>query len=389
MANLRSVAITASTMTVHQNGKQRQRNSKTITKSGRFTPFKRLCFWLVIGNVFLCILYLRRASWRIQSQTEGWADFSQYYQKTFRRQPPKGLESWLKFAQQQKCGTRGHHYEALDQDLKFFRGQIQLSGRPLDLEQVIPMGKKITNFYIAFSLDNHKLTVEEYHGKGWGFEWDSSQWQYTKTLLMANLEPIRKHKPPIRTRFVINLHDRAQNASVHATYPVFSYCKDDYYTNDKPIPHVMFNHSNSVDIDSAIHEGPYPQEIVTSRDLLIPARSSLQPERLDMWFWPFYSRGPRFHSRRDIIVWRGATTGVWGTGPRFHLMGKFGGTDIHPLGNDSGVLADFAFTRNIQQPAKAESTKIRHRFTLHMFYWQMQRIKYILDVDGNGKHLMG
>jgi hypothetical protein len=69
-------------------------------------------------------------------------------------------------------------------------------------------------------------------------------------------------------------------------------------------------------------------------------------------------------------------------------MGKFGGTDIHPLGN-SGVLADLAFTRNVQQPANAESAKNEYRFTSHMYYRQQQQMKYILDVDGNGKHSIG
>jgi hypothetical protein len=243
-----TISITASTMTVPQNGKQRQSNSKTRTKSGRFKAFKRLCFWLVIGNVFLCILYNRLSSWRIQSPTEDWADFSHYYQKTFQRQPPKGLERWLKFAQQQKCGTRGYHYEALDQDLKFFRGQIQLSGRPLDLEQVIPMGKKRTDLYIAFSLENHTLTVEDCSFNAWTPEHSKS----VKRLIMANLEPIRKHKPPIKTKFIINLHDGGLDGSAHASYPVFSSCKPDYYTDDKPMPPGMFNHSRSVDIRSAI-----------------------------------------------------------------------------------------------------------------------------------------
>jgi hypothetical protein len=356
----------------------------------RTCPFRwKFCFWLVFASgclYLLCILHILcqdPSSWLL-SDSEDWIDFAQDYHKKFRRQPPKGLDAWMKYANRQQCQTRGPHYDALDIDMEFFRQQIQLTnkGLPLDLDQVIPLGKQLTNFFLAFSLENHKLTIVDYQAD-WTVVGQTVHSAYTKLLFRRLFEPIRQHTPPIKTKFIINLNDKPQVESVHATYPVLSFCKEDYYTDNKPIPPDILNNTHPTLIDDRAKH-PKPAGFLASPDLLIPARSSLTMDQLGLWFWPFYSHGSPFHSRKNVIQWRGSTTGDWGTGPRFRLVRQFGGTGVHPLG-DSGVVADFAFTNSVQKPKGAEANENIYRFTKYMKYKEMQDMKYIVDVDGNGK----
>ena len=334
--------------------------------------------------VFL-LIFCRDRSTRMR-KPEDWTDFEQHYQKKFHRQPPRGLDSWMEYAQQHQCLTHGRHYEALDYDMEFFRRQIQLNnkGRPLELDQVIPLGKQVTDHFLAFSLENHKLTLEDYHGGRTGFN-EIVNWIYTVHLFRSLFEPVRRHKPPIKTKFIINLYDEPHPANVNATYPVFSFCKEHYHTDNKPIPPDIVNKSHSVHHSdtSVIQDGPKPAGFLATPDILIPARSSLTMDQLGLWFWPFYNRGPPFRARQNVLQWRGSTTGHWITGPRFHLVKQFGGTGVHRIG-DTVVAADIAFSAEVQKPHEAKSIKDAYRFAAFMKYHEMQHMKYVVDVDGNG-----
>ncbi|CAB9531064.1 KDEL motif-containing protein 1 [Seminavis robusta] len=356
-----------------------------------FSILKVSFLCIVVANFFIFLQTAPSFTTWIQQEAlqEEWYEFVKDYRQTFRRSPPEGMSRWFEYAQRHECDTRGVNYQALNVDLEFFRQQNLDQGHKLDMDQVIEKGKQITDFFMAFSLEHHKLTIVEYHGKGWGFDWKPIQWKYTEHLMRGLLEPLRQHTPPLTLQFIVNMHDKARDASVNATYPVLSFCKQDYYTNDKKIP----NHNNQTTagkshlFNATYNEGPHPNEhpFLASRDLLIPARSSLVFHRHDFWFWPMYSHGLNFADRDNVINWRGSTTGEWGTGPRFQMMRQYGGTRVHPL-TDNGVSVDFAFASQIQTPDGEEGSLMQdgYRFANKMWYRELQQNKYILDVDGNG-----
>ncbi|CAB9527271.1 KDEL motif-containing protein 1 [Seminavis robusta] len=236
------------------------------------------------------------------------------------------------------------------------------------------------DFLIAFSLENHKLTITG-PGKGRGLAWD--QWKYTVHLMRRLLEPVRTHKPPLKLKFIVNLHDRARDSSVNATVRVFSACKEDYYTNEKPIPNNEAP-SRHYPFNATYIRGTNASKFKASRDLLFRAWFSLPDHLHKLWLWPFYSQGLNFVERDNVINWRGSTTGEWGTGVRFQMIEKIGGTDVHTL-TDNLVSVHFAFVRAVQGPdEEGSSAKERYRFANGMKYLELQRNKYILDVDGNG-----
>jgi len=215
---------------------------------------------------------------------------------------------------------------------------------------------------------------------------------------------------PLSSAFVFNLHDAALPASEHATHPLFSVCKPDCYADQQPTPPPTPSSTVSNIMEESTPPPPLqpthahihapPPGVAKSddwaffhsKDLIVPWHFSLRFQTQYFWFWPFYSYGPLFAKRNDIITWRGSTTSPWMTGPRFELTRRFGGKKIHPLkdeltnATEPQVDADFAFIKVVQTPPGAEGlSKQKCRFSKrHQFYKQMQKYKYVLDVDGNG-----
>jgi hypothetical protein len=275
--------------------------------------------------------------------------------------------------------------------------------------------------YIAFALENHELKVV-------AFQTEKQHEKAILRLLNWLLKPIVQHSPPLYSRFVINLHDNATQQSVHATYPLFSVCKMDYYTDHQqpPPPSLLLSvqeHTNetataavqayATDLFSKQPKEPrtgnpdIDNDYIKSKDLLVPWHFSLRFQSIRLWFWPLYNRNGEvpFRKRKNIISWRGSTTGPWINGTRFQLVKEFGGRGIHPLKSNNNtssatsyirsqtvtgsglVNADFAFIKIVQQPEHLERLSSEtYRFARHMFYREMQHNKYILDIDGNGTY---
>lgn len=358
------------------------------------TSWKRpriILYFLAIYGV-ISVLFLQPFSWYpslINSQQE-WQAFAHDYHKRFGRRPPRGMETWLEHAQQHRCETRDF-YESLDQDLKYFRDQIIIGVEEgnhfFDFDQVIEEGKKVTDHYMGLSLENHKLTVLDYKGNNGNN--NNKQRKSIERLIHKLLKPTIQHSPPLNSTFFFNLHDTAVAGSANTKYPLFSVCKMDYYTdNQQPPPATRMNTTTTPASALNISYRPGP-EFVASKDLLVPWWFGLRKIPTKFWFWPFYGSGLPFWLRQNAITWRGSTTGAWETGPRFRLVKEYGGGGkVHNLHNKhttTDVNADFAFIRIVQKPGEVPPLSSGYRFARHMYYWQMQLRKYILDVDGNGK----
>jgi hypothetical protein len=443
--------------------RRRTHQRKTVLKrqqGGCNKQFHVFCICSVIG---LTLLSLHRLSSTLQppplgqhdltgendDDDEAWRDFVEDYEKRFQRgPPPSGFDAWFQFATRNQCETR-RYYESLDADLAYFRNNNIRSSSLLQWDRVIPEGLNRTDNYIALELENHELRVVAYQ----------TEKQHEKAILRLYhwlLKPLVQHSSPapLYSKFIINLYDVATVQSVDATYPMFSFCKMDYLTDHQPPPPAppLLNNSNNNNSKDKDHNDlvyayaaemfnnhtPGPQKrstgsssmqdnddvqkieivqsstygrltrYVQSKDLIVPWHFSLRFISQQLWWWPFYNKhgAVPYARRKNVISWRGSTTGPWKTGARFKLVQEFGGRGIHPLVTNSnkshtnssvsnptsnsvvvvgGVSADFAFIKVVQQPPNAESlSRDSYRFARHMFYREMQQNKYILDIDGNG-----
>lgn len=338
--------------------------------------------YFVALNCLLYVSYLQPVSFSQEAQLQQFQEFASDYHKRFQRRPPKGMATWLDHAQRHHCETH-NHYEAMNQDLEYFRQQ-----QDLQWDQVIEQAKKYTDRYMAFSLEHHKLTVVDYQGKA----------HFEKPILKMMkrlLKPVIQHKPPLKSKFVFNVHDTARPEGAHAKYPIFSVCKMDYYTNNNHPPPTSTNTTTTKFNFEYNKANIIDNSFVESRDLLVPWWFSLRRQSTRLWWWPFYGRGIPFPWRKNAITWRGSTTSEWETGPRFQLVKQYGSPQIHKLSNNltatttttTNVDADFAFIRVVQKPKEVSEQAVKgsYRFARHQFYWEMQLRKYIIDVDGNGK----
>jgi hypothetical protein len=247
--------------------------------------------------------------------------------------------------------------------------------------------------YIAFELENHQLNVVAY-------QTDEQHEQSILHLMTAFLQPLANHSPPLFSKFIFNLHDipREDFDALQATYPMFSVCKMDYYTDNQQPPSSWRNKNETAiqtyadDLFSKQPKEPQRRGTTTtanksiidsdyyafapSKDLLVPYHFDLpflsQDDSHRKWWqqkwWKqkclrqkkcrqqlrallsrFYHddgdrqhhhhhRGPPpFARRNDVITWRGSTTSPWETLPRFKLLREFGGSGIHPLTSNNNT----------------------------------------------------
>jgi len=163
-------------------------------------------------------------------------------------------------------------------------------------------------------------------------------------------------------------------------YPIFSFSQESNF-NDNLSDFSNNNNNNQTLIYSSSDTEPI------YRDLLLPYVFSLSfigRPHPKLRMWPLYNRGPDWSTRKDAIVWRGSTTGPgWEEGPRFQLIGDYGGTGVHPIAPNVSVDADFAFVKVVQNNGHVLDPN-KYRRTKPMSYKDIQKYKYVLDIDGNG-----
>ena len=355
---------------------------------------------------------------------QDWKAFEEDYQRRFdNRLPPDTLRPWLRYARKHQCDERDY-YDAIDADLQVFRDIILAQEDPTKLfrqDEIVPLGIQQTTFYMGLQLQDNKWKVVasvDYHNKG------MESLLAIEEQLIWLMEPLRAHMPPLNATYFFNLHDGSRNQN--STRPIFSVCKQAYWTDNVSVPtdemvvqllrKGMENSNNNSQRTPAIpreqHDyQPFNPRVADNgkmdagiRDILVPFYHNLprlghhaNPE-------PPAPSPTSFQRRRDSIVWRGSTTGPWGTGPRFQLIQTFGAerTNIHipsrqhdnmdatltvgtkeqPVDeNDSVVKVDFGFTQVVQGKNKKLPTGIR--MAHYMAYSNMQKNKYVMDVDGN------
>jgi hypothetical protein len=67
--------------------------------------------------------------------------------------------------------------------------------------------------------------------------YQTEQYEDILKLMKTFLQPLVHHSPPLFSRFIFNLHDHPVIPyTLHSTYPMFSVCKMDYYTDHQPPP---------------------------------------------------------------------------------------------------------------------------------------------------------
>jgi len=256
----------------------------------------------------------------------------------------------------------------------------------LKKEDVLVHTKKSDN-HIALSLENNHLSVVASKTFNGNMKGQDNIEKFFRWLL----EPVAAHRPPLNATYFFHLHDSALQTYPEDTIPIFSVCKMSYFTDNQPPPkdisNLLLQYNNKGDMryqstklfqpDEAHHADV---ESFASHDLMIPYYNAYAHVKYTVNPFP-----PRLSRRKDAIVWRGSTTGGRLDAPRFELVRKFGGKDVHPIDpNVTTVMADFAFAKNVQ----SFNTGEKLRFAGHKYYFQLQQYKYILDVDGNGKKLM-
>jgi hypothetical protein len=379
--------------------------------------------------------------------------------------------------------------------------QPQEQPRLLSWDQVIPRGKPYTDHYVAYRLDNHRLQVvdEDFHREA---NHRSAILRLLRKLLdpvLKHQPPLTStlffNLLDVATSDDVHddtsgggggdgvEEDEDEEGGRHRgdtkpkpldrvkKYPIFSVCKMDYYTDNRRTPTTTSSDAAAGEAkarnDASLPPPPgsvlgdgggdggrgYNEhhdyhrknnnnnnvaDFVRSSDLLVPWHFSLRWQSVNLWWWPFYGSGIPYRYRYESITWRGSTTSPWETGPRFQLVRRYGGTNVHPLvvdggkhepsniRNDAGddriksnhhssfvpndptntagttttrtttatttptnskttaVNADFAFIKVVQKPDHVDALSPGYRFARHQFYWEMQLRKYIMDVDGNG-----
>lgn len=161
----------------------------------------------------------------------------------------------------------------------------------------------------------------------------------------------------------MNLRDEPTSRE-NAMYPCFSSCRVSH-DNDGL---VYDNRTPTIE--------PIPELIVT-RDVVLPYYFSIGLiGRGGLWFRSFYRPASPWDQRKNVIIWRGSTTGTWEASPRFWLFQR-----EHDIPN---VETDFAFMRVVQNRGQELPSKYRQADS--MSYSDIQQHKYLLDVDGNGTY---
>lgn len=365
-----------------------------------------------------------------------WIHFQKAYKLHFQRTAPDTLEQWLNFAKSNKCEPF-KQYKAIERDLypfrkKLMRKKAQGNTQPLlDWDTILTIAAEYAaGAYMAVEIKDHTITIVhkdlskwfEQHPTSDGSGWHGwkEEWKLHHNLEWL-LEPVRAHTPPIQTRFVVNLHNIPKSPK-DAAVPIFSMHHEHHHTDNDP----QHPGNATLEIANKNRNGILDPRDDTTRDLLIPhlytsggmmgRGMTSSPGIGGFWFWPFYSSGPPLKSRQNMIAWRGATTGNYNpthnpnttnlvtnpqqlffVGPRFDMMRKWGGTDVHPMTQFTTVQVDFAFTEltianneahdEQTQQIMYQQARENFRFAKSLSFGQLQKYKYLLDVDGNGMFL--
>lgn len=321
----------------------------------------RLSAWLLAALATYVVLALYAN--RHQRPSVKWNAFQQDYMRRYRRAPPNSLKQWLKFASSKGCDTM-RFYDGIERDLVIFRN------RKLTYDEVVKEAMHYTDYFAAYEVKNNGLTLTN-----WQSIFDTSLRRRLEAFNLQRalkwlLKPLVHHKPPIHSKFVFNLRDEPTNIE-DASVPIFSSCHASDFNDN-----LVYNNRTP-----AVSKMEEP----IMRDLLVPYYFSVGLQFRGLWFWPFYSRGPSWKDRKDSIVWRGSTTGVpWGDAPRFWLLEQYGGSEVHEI--VPGVSADFAFVRVVQND-NGQGLSETYRQQKALSYRDIQRHKYVIDVDGNCKYL--
>ncbi|CAB9520792.1 KDEL motif-containing protein 1 [Seminavis robusta] len=378
--------------------------------------------------------FLTRQQHSLATTKMSWKSFQHAYETRFRRPTPSSLQPWLNFAQENACEPF-KMYTAIERDLLPFRkimnGGLEVHHPPHAPPELLHWDKLqdiATNYtkgaFLLVQIRDHTLTIldsqltewfqqhptvhSEKSLRGW---WERQKLEWNLQWLM---DPVIQHKPPIHTRFVINLHHRPRSPP-DAVVPIFSSHSESYHTDADP------THPGdlSLEISNKNRNGVIDTRDPTTRDLLIPhlyvaggrvgaAGMTSSPAVGGFWFWPFFRDGKPWEERKNVIAWRGSTLGnydstvEWGnhsqahdffSGPRFSVMQQWGGTDIHPIQAESNVQVDFAFTKLLlqgeehmhktQEQTIKDAVQKEFRFAHRLSFRQLQKYKYLLDVDGN------
>jgi hypothetical protein len=294
-----------------------------------------------------------------------WESFRNDYHRKYQRNPPDTMKQWLNFATRNKCEAT-NLYDAIERDLAVFRQS------DINMNQVIHEATTFTNYSAACALENNVLSfnIQQtiFDNNFWEREIASKE---IERVLRWVLQPLVDHKPPIKSKFVFNLRDEPTEKH-DAKYPIFSMCHVSNLNDD-------VNRSYELSREQSSNN-------TISRDILVPYFFSMSIFGRGLWFWPFYSTGKAWCKRKDTIVWRGSTTGVWEDGPRFRLLEKYGGSRVHRIAPNISVNADFAFVRVVQNEGRDLNIE-KYRRAEKLTYRQLQNHKYVLDVDGNCKRI--
>ena len=337
---------------------------------------------LLYQNVLWSSAVSSSSSSSSSSGEENWETFSRDYQDRFQRIPPSGLDQWFKFAKHKQCETQ-KYYNVIDEQLRVFRDNNDKLPL-LSLNDVIQEALTYNELHNAFEVKQNKLSLFQIkekengdHNKPWLLaKIDRYNKECTKRWL---LQPLVKHQPPLSTRFVWNIMDEP---TVNPKVPIFSACNEDLQLdddNDYEMNRTVVTTTKTSNDDTAT-------TLAVVKDLLIPYHFSIGFLARGLWFWPFFSHGKPWRDRTNTIIWRGSTTGDWGTGPRFRLLEQYNnnnGNNGKVLVFPSGVTADFAFSKVVQ--SKGRQLDAKYRLADRMSYRDMQKHKYVLDVDGNCK----
>ena len=398
-------------------------------------------------------IMLKGGSGTMRDSLMTWRSFQRAYETRYRRMPMDSFQAWLDFAQNEACEPF-KMYNAIDRDLAPFRRRLQNNSTRFQWNKLESIATGYAKgAYLLVEIKDHTLTVLERDLSEWYDQhptipsaplsgtvsgtfgslrnlWRSYRIFVETQKLLYNLQwlmdPVVRHKKPnpIHTRFVVNLHPTPKLPSLEAQVPIFSSHHEHHHTDADP----THPGSLALEIANKNRNGVIDPRDETTRDLLLPhlsvaggrmgaAGMTSSPSIGGFWFWPFFREGKPWEKRKKTIVWRGSTLGNYRphntirndtvgsleseldnffVGPRFDMMKRWGGKEVHPIADDVDVNVDFAFTRLIVQgqehmdPKTVQEIQTRakneYRFVnKRMSFGTMQKYQYLLDVDSNGK----
>lgn len=269
-------------------------------------------------------------------ENPSWDQFHVNYLRRFHKQPPIGLKSWLSFAKRNHCPI-SYYYDAIYEDLDQYRYLV-----PMNASEVIEKAISHSSFSVAFQVKRGRLEAVKWRNQTTNFR--------TMKWLVG---PFMKDHPDFPHPFVWNIHDGPANGR----FPIFSSCQYSDW-NDMAAK----NQTNGGVLGTTTRNIRLPFVDLTS--IKVPFR------RRSIYTAP----GDDFAMRKDIIVWRGSTTGPWGTGSRFRLTSRY----------RNAKEFDVGFTRVVQD-YNAEFNRSIYRTAESLSYRELQQYKYVLDLDGNCK----